>query len=100
MDTSSGIAAWHGVGCGDEKRPGARFCEACDCQRHDGQALTTAGEHRTAGSAEHKQVSVLSADIVDSMRLTEALGAVTAGRHTVVMCDLEALRGYARPAEA
>ncbi|AKS31821.1 AAA family ATPase [Mycolicibacterium goodii] len=50
--------------CGTELRPGARFCDSC------GTAAVGGSEH-----AEYKQVTVLFADVVDSMRLAAAVGA-------------------------
>ena len=48
--------------CGTEPRPGARFCDAC------GSPITPAG-----GESEHKQVTVLFADVVRSMDLAARL---------------------------
>ncbi|WP_304442558.1 adenylate/guanylate cyclase domain-containing protein, partial [Mycobacterium sp. E3198] len=50
--------------CGNDLRPKARFCDAC------GSPVTP----RTA-SGEHKQVTVLFADVVGSMKLAAALDA-------------------------
>lgn len=50
--------------CGTELRQGARFCDSC------GTAVVDASKH-----AEYKQVTVLFADVVDSMRLAAAVGA-------------------------
>ena len=48
--------------CGTEPRAGARFCDAC------GSPITPAG-----GESEHKQVTVLFADVVRSMDLAARL---------------------------
>jgi len=50
--------------CGTELRQGARFCDSC------GTAIVDGSKH-----AEYKQVTVLFADVVDSMRLAAAVGA-------------------------
>ncbi|WP_350355975.1 adenylate/guanylate cyclase domain-containing protein [Mycolicibacterium goodii] len=50
--------------CGTELRPSARFCDSC------GTAVLDDSKH-----AEYKQVTVLFADVVDSMRLAGAVGA-------------------------
>jgi len=49
--------------CGLNLRPGARFCDGC-------------GAPASAGSdfAEYKQVTVMFADVVGSMRIAAALG--------------------------
>ncbi len=49
--------------CGTEPRPGARFCDGC------GSLIATAVKH-----AEYKQVTVLFADVVQSMRIAAAVG--------------------------
>jgi adenylate cyclase len=49
--------------CGSEPRPDARFCDAC------GSAIAES-QH-----AEYKQVTVLFADVVGSMRIAAAVGA-------------------------
>jgi adenylate cyclase len=49
--------------CGTELRPSARFCDSC------GAAIDAESKH-----AEYKQVTVLFADVVDSMRLAGAVG--------------------------
>lgn len=50
--------------CGTELRPGARFCDSC--------GAAVAGQSKRA---EYKQVTVLFADVVESMRLAAAVGA-------------------------
>ena len=50
--------------CGTEPREGARFCDAC------GSVIAPATEH-----AEYKQVTVLFADVVQSMDIAAAVGA-------------------------
>jgi adenylate cyclase len=50
--------------CGTEPRLGARFCDAC------GSPIAPATEH-----AEYKQVTVLFADVVQSMDIATAVGA-------------------------
>jgi adenylate cyclase len=50
--------------CGTEPRLGARFCDAC------GSPIAPATEH-----AEYKQVTVLFADVVQSMDIAAAVGA-------------------------
>jgi class 3 adenylate cyclase len=49
--------------CGTELRPNARFCDTC------GTAVRHESEH-----AEYKQVTVLFADVVQSMRIAATLG--------------------------
>ncbi|WP_275080649.1 adenylate/guanylate cyclase domain-containing protein, partial [Mycolicibacter sinensis] len=49
--------------CGTEPRQGARFCDGC------GSLIVTATEH-----AEYKQVTVLFADVVQSMQLAATVG--------------------------
>ena len=60
--------------CGTELRAGARFCDAC--------AFPVAG---VESQAEHKQITVLFADVVRSMDLAASLGAE---RLREVMADL------------
>ena len=52
------------VACGTEPREGARFCDVC------GSLLQSSSVH-----AEYKQVTVLFADVVHSMRIAASVGA-------------------------